>query len=113
MSGIETIKINEIEYIRKDSILAQATKSADSIIRTFSAGVHVGEVVSVENQKITLKNARRIWKWAGAFTLNAVATSGVTRKESRISVPVPEICLLDCVEIIPVLDGVDLSTTEK
>ena len=62
---------------------------------------------------MTLTNARRLWSWSGAFTLSAVATQGVDRANSRISVAVPEILLTEGIEIIPVSDGVDLSTTEQ
>lgn len=107
----KTIKIDDVEYVQ--ACAAIQSTGPESIIRTYAAGVHIGEVVSVSGQTVVLKNARRLWKWTGAFTLNAVATAGVTRGESRISVAVPSITLLDAVEIIPVCDGVDLSTTEK
>lgn len=82
------------------------------IIRTYSAGVHVGTIVSREGKEVVLSNARRIWYWKGAFTLNAIATSGLDRKNSRISVSVPEILLTEAIEIIPVQTGIDLSSTE-
>ncbi|NBW22803.1 MAG: hypothetical protein EBR82_84145, partial [Caulobacteraceae bacterium] len=83
------------------------------IIRTYSAGVHIGTIISREGREVKLANARRLWSWAGAFTLNAVATKGVDRKLSRISIPVEEITILEVIEIIPVSSGIDLSTTEK
>lgn len=82
------------------------------IVRTYSAGVHVGTLVSREGKEVVLSNARRIWYWKGAFTLNAIATSGLDRKNSRISVQVPEILLTETIEIIPVQTGIDLSSTE-
>lgn len=42
------------------------TKKKEVIVRTYSAGVHVGELVSHKGTEVTLKNARRIWKWVGA-----------------------------------------------
>ena len=106
----KTIKIDDVEYVQVSE--AMKPTGPESIVRTYAAGVHIGTVVSVNTQTVVLKNARRLWKWSGAFTLNAVATAGVDRKESRISVPVPEITLLDAIEVIPVCAGVDLSTTE-
>ena len=99
-----------VEYVRKDSI-APVSHGPESIVRTYSAGVHIGEVVSVEGTDVTLRNARRLWTWAGAFTLHEVSTLGVNRSESKISRPVVSIRLLQAIEIIPVVDGVDLSTT--
>ena len=93
---------------------ATAEKPApkEVIIRTYSAGVHIGVLKSRKGREIELTGARRLWSWSGAFTLNAVATKGVERKSSRISVPVSSITLLDAIEVIPVAPGVDLSTTE-
>ena len=106
----KTIKIDDIEYVQASE--AQKPTGPESIVRTYASGVHIGMVTSVNGQSVTIANARRLWKWSGAFTLNAVATAGVNRKDSRISVAVPSITLLDAIEIIPVCDGIDLSTTE-
>lgn len=69
------------------------------IIRTYSAGVHFGTLVSAEGKEVCLKNARRIWSWEGAFTLNAVAMEGV--KSAKMPMPVTEIYLTEAIEIIP------------
>jgi hypothetical protein len=84
---------------------------SEVIIRTYSAGVHIGTIVSREGREIVLANARRLYSWSGAFTLNAVAMNGVNRVNSRISIAVPQITLLEAIEIIPVAPGVDLSTS--
>ena len=76
------------------------------IVRTFSAGVHVGEVAAVDNKAggqgsdVYLKNARRIWKWEGAFTLSEVATKGI-KSSSRVALEIPEIYLTGVNEFIP------------
>ncbi len=87
--------------------------SGEVIVRTYSAGVHIGVLVKRAGKEVVLKNARRLWSWKGAFTLNAVALRGVDRSDSRISVAVPSIILTEAIEIIPVSAGVDLSTTEN
>jgi hypothetical protein len=71
------------------------------IIRTRSAGVHFGEIVSEsqDGKRVTLRNARRIWSWRGANTLNEIALRGVG-DGSKISEPVPEITLTEASEII-------------
>lgn len=71
------------------------------LVRTYSAGVHYGTLKSRDGQEVVLSNARRLWFWEGAFTLNAVAENGVSGK-SRISVVVPEILLMQAIEIIPI-----------
>jgi len=112
MKTPKVLSIDGINYIREDSITAQKL-GPEVIVRTRSAGVHIGTVSSRCGLEVTLTNARRLWYWKGAFTLSAVATKGVDRKESRISSPVPEIILTESIEIISVVEGVDLSTTEK
>lgn len=71
------------------------------VVRTYSAGVHLGIVDQKEGTNVVLRDARRLWKWNGAFTLNEVAAKGVSKAGSRISDPVPFIELTEAVEIIP------------
>lgn len=70
------------------------------IIRTYSAGVHVGELVSRNGTEVILKNASRIWRWRGANTLHELALYGPARDYTRISERVPEITLTEAIEII-------------
>ena len=108
-----TLRIDDVEYVRKDQISAPAPLSDEVIIRTQYAGVHIGTVESRSGSELVLLNARRLWKWSGAFTLNEVSLTGVKRSDSRISAPVQKITLLGVLEILPVTTGVDLTTTEK
>lgn len=86
---------------------------SEVIVRACHSGVHIGTLQEHKGQEVVLLNARRLWSWCGAFTLSAVATKGIKRRESRISVNVPTITILDAIEIIPISDGVDLSSTEE
>lgn len=104
------ILINGVEYTPKANV---PPTGPEVIVRTYSAGVHIGTIEKRDGKEVTLTNARRLWRWSGAFTLSAVATKGIDRSESRISVPVPSIILTEAIEIIPVVQGVDLSTTES
>lgn len=70
------------------------------IVRTTNAGVHCGDLGSQNGQKVVLDNARRIWRWRGANTLNELSQNGCDFGWSRISEPVPTIMLLDAIEII-------------
>ena len=111
---LETITINGIEYVQKSAVPPSYAPTGDEVIvRTYSAGVHIGNLKSRDGREVVLTNARRLYSWQGAFTLNAVATLGVSRSGSRISKPVSEITLLEAIEIIPVASNVDLSTTEE
>lgn len=101
-----------VDFVSKDSIPKGVSTGPESIVRTYLAGVHIGTIKSIDGQVVTLTNARRLWKWSGDLTLSAVATAGIKRSESCISVAVPEITLFQAIEIIPVVAGVDLSPTE-
>lgn len=80
--------------------------SNKSIIRAKSAGVFYGEVVTRENTpsgvNITIKDCRRIWYWAGAASLSQLAMEGVkTPAECKFTVVVPEMEVMEVIEIIP------------
>jgi hypothetical protein len=111
--AIETISINGVEYVKKSSL--QPVKAGNEVIvRTYSAGVHIGEIESedLENHTVTLKNARILFSWKGALTLREVASRGVDRQNSKITAN----CLstkLQWIEIIKISEGVDLTPTEK
>ncbi len=71
------------------------------IIRTYTAGVHFGELVQRNGTEVLLKNARRIWKWSGAFTLTEVAALGIDTSQSRLSIASSEpILLTQAIEVI-------------
>lgn len=70
------------------------------IVRTYSAGVHCGELVKRSGKDVVLTNARRIWRWRGANTLHELALRGAAKEWTRISEPVAEITLTEAVEII-------------
>jgi len=69
------------------------------VVRTYSAGVHVGELVERNGKEVRLANARRIWSWEGANTLHEIATAGVSAG-SKVSVSVAMIDLTEAIEII-------------
>ena len=46
------------------------------IIRTYSAGVHVGTLKSHDGTTVVLTDASRIWRWRGANTLHELALHG-------------------------------------
>lgn len=76
------------------------TKTPFVVVRTFSAGVHVGTLVSRRGKEVVLSNARRVWRWRGANTLHELAQKGAAEEWTRISEPTPEIVLTEAVEII-------------
>ena len=78
------------------------------LVRTRVAGVHVGELVSFDDNGVRLKDACRLWRWRGAKTLSEVANNGVNNEaaHTRIAEVVPDMILTehkDC-ELIPCSD---------
>lgn len=75
------------------------------LVRTYSAGVHFGTLVTLAGTQCVLSDARRIWRWKGANTLHEMSLSGVDSEYSRVSEPVAEIALSEAIELIPVTEA--------
>lgn len=73
------------------------------VIRTYSAGVHIGTVAYVnpnDASEVQLKDALRLWKWeGGGLSLSAVAMNGI--KGGRLN-RTGEVFLTNAIEFIPV-----------
>ena len=69
------------------------------LVRTYSAGVHFGRIVKREGKEVTLRDARRVWHWEGAHTLNELVAHGAG-VGSKISEPTSKIVLPEAIEII-------------
>lgn len=72
------------------------------LVRTYSAGVHIGTLVSVNPDNAMechLKDALRLWKWTGGgLSLSAVAHNGI--KCGRLN-RTDEVVLTNAIEYIP------------
>jgi hypothetical protein len=84
-------------------VSTRAGKSASPIVlvRTYSAGIHVGKLISQEGSVVKLASAHRVWRWKGANSLSELSQRGGDRSYTRISEEVPEIVLTGAIEIIP------------
>jgi hypothetical protein len=73
------------------------------IARCYSAGVHAGEVVSVDGENVILKDSRRLWSWKAAdgVALSGVAQHGITKQSCKIDTQNPLIYLTGVCELIP------------
>lgn len=73
------------------------------LVRTYSAGVHIGTLASVNPDNAMechLKDALRLWKWeGGGLSLSAVAHNGI--KCGRLN-RTDEVTLTNAIEYIPV-----------
>jgi hypothetical protein len=69
------------------------------LIRTYSAGVHIGDIESIQGMECKLVNAIRLWKWeGGGLSLSAVANNGIVK--GRLN-KTGEVYLTNVIEIIP------------
>lgn len=77
------------------------------VVRTYSAGVHAGELISQDGDIVVLANSRRLWKWKAkqGVALSGVAVHGIVRAESKVDVELPEILLTGAIEVIPTSDA--------
>lgn len=72
------------------------------MVRTNTAGVFAGVLLSRKGSEVFLKNARRIYYWTGAATLSQLSQDGTSSPETcKFPEAVPEILLLGVIEIIP------------
>ena len=108
MQELETIKLNNVEYVRADQLSQKAT-STDGlqyvIVRTYSAGVHAGYLKSRDGKEVELLSSRRFYRWYGSSTLSQLAQSG-TSQPSKCKFPeaVDKIILTEAIEIIDVTE---------
>ena len=71
------------------------------LVRTYAAGVHIGilDEYSSLTREAFIKETRRIWSWEGAFTLSAIADTGITG--GKLAVTLPELMVTQVEELIP------------
>jgi len=106
MSKPETIKIDEVEYVRKDAVEVPDVTEDFVIVRCHNAGVHAGTLVKRDANVVELKNSRRLWRWWSKFTLSGLATDGPLEGregEQKYACVLPKIQLTasDVCEVIP------------
>jgi hypothetical protein len=91
----------------------KTVKSKLVMIRTYSAGVHFGELVSRKGKEVVLKNAHRVFYWSNACSLSQLSVDGSTDPNNKISMAVPEIILTEAIEIMPLSLNAFTALTSK
>ena len=80
------------------------------IVRTYSAGVFAGNLESRNGREVVLRNARRIWYWAGAASLSELAVKGTAKPtECKFPCEVDRVELLEAIEILDVTPEAEAS----
>lgn len=70
------------------------------IVRTYSAGVHVGMLRALDGRQAVLTEARIIWSWKERNTLYEIALRGVGAG-SRLSETCDQVLLTEVIQILP------------
>ena len=84
---------------------SETTTGPYVLVRTYSAGVHVGTLAAGNGREVNLTDSRRIWYWDGAASLSELAVAGTAKPDRcKFSVPVTSIVLTEAIEIIEVTD---------
>jgi len=103
---INTIKIDDVEYVKKDDIdfleKAEDLEGMEyKIVRTYSAGVFAGYIESRDGQEVVMREARRLWYWSGASSLSQLANEGVKEpSDCKFPAVVDRVVLLQAIEIL-------------
>ena len=83
------------------------------LIRTYSAGVHIGDVDYINphnSMEVRLKNSLRLWRWeGGGLSLSAVANDGI--KGGRLNAT-GEVYLTNAIEYIPTTEAAERTYAE-
>jgi len=99
---LNEIEVNGVKYVPKGSIVNPVISDNYVIVRTYSAGVHAGELVKHEGKLVTLKNSRRLWFWSGASSLSQLAMEGVKNPDKcKFPCEVTTLYLTEAIEVIP------------
>jgi len=100
-ANLKEFEVNGVKYVPETSKNSVVSDNY-VIVRTYSAGVHAGELVRREGKEVELKNARRLWYWKGAASLSQLAMEGVAcPDECKFPCEVTKIELTEAIEIIP------------
>lgn len=77
-------------------------KEKKYIVRSVEAGVFFGKIEEKDGNEVTMSNARCLWSWEGAASLNQLASEGAKRpRECRFTMPLESVTILNVCEIIP------------
>lgn len=100
--------------VASEANFASAIVGHYCIARCYSAGVHAGEVVSVDGENVILKNSRRLWSWKAkeGIALSGVAQSGI-KADSKLDIVNPLIYLTGVCELIPCTVDAKRTINEK
>ena len=91
--------------VAKRKVLKKVVKKRELkkvVIRTYSAGVFVAELVSRKGKEAILNKCTRLWRWSGANSLSQLANEGVKNpSDCKFSVETNGHEVTEVIEVIP------------
>lgn len=111
----DSVFIGGMEYTPKDSnkLAYSCDKLPYVLVRTNSAGVHVGFLKRKESTlagvEVTLLQSRNIWYWKGAAGLSQLAMEGVKNPDECKFTMEVESRELIAIEIIPITEKAQIN----
>lgn len=108
--NIENITLGQLLSVNEKSKTEQSNVNPINpmigrkcVVRCYSAGVHIGRVLSINGTEVHLSNALRLWKWTGGnrLSLSSVANKGITGGRVELT---NEVFLTEAIELIPVTE---------
>lgn len=105
------IEISDETYDKiKDQLLEEEEVEAPvvevgkyALLRTYSAGVHLGILKKLDGKNARLSKAIRIFYWSGACSLSQLAMEGTKAPDScKFAIPVADLILTDVIEYLAV-----------
>ena len=95
------VMIDGVAYVPKDQDAKCMDGMPYKIVRSYSAGVFAGYIEKREGKEVTIRNARRIWKWAGAASCSQLAMEGVSDPDNcKFPVEVDRIVVIEAIEVL-------------
>lgn len=108
--NIQEITLGQLLSLENKTVVKSESESAPNpmigrkcIVRCYSAGVHIGKVLSVNGTEVHLSDALRLWKWTGGnrLSLSSVANRGITNGRIELT---NEVFLTEAIELIPITE---------
>ena len=98
--GKEFYKTQEEKEVQLFSNVIFNEKSPKVLVRGRDSGVYFGELESLENSFLVLKNCRNIYYWEGALSCNDIAKNGIDSGNSKVTAAVEEMVISDMISMM-------------
>jgi len=98
MNTIETIKINEVEYVRADAV-SKPTSGTRAVIVVDRGWIFAGDVKR-ENGRIKLSRALHVFKWESVGFAGMIENTKKADLRKIADVDIPEGAEIFCVPVV-------------